>query len=154
MEFTVRCPGCSRPLPVAADRAPDAIRCGGCGSEVGLNVTEALREDRAVDACPVCGGGDFYIRKDFDPKMGLLVVVVGAIVSGIFYWFGMDLVAYGVLAGAVVVDLVIAFWLRDVTICYRCHAEFRGSYPRTAPAFDLHIADVLEHEYARKTGKR
>jgi hypothetical protein len=154
MEFTVRCPGCSRALPVAAERAPEAIRCGGCGREVALTVSEALREDRAVDLCPVCGGTDFYVRKDFDPKTGLLVVIAGALVSGVFYWFGMDMVAYGILAAAVLVDLVIAFWLGDVTICYRCHAEFRGRYPRTAPAFDLHTADVLEHEYARKIGKR
>jgi hypothetical protein len=154
MEFTVRCPGCARPLPVAADRALEAIRCGGCGREVELKVSDAVRADRAVDACPVCGGGDFYIRKDFDPKTGLLVVIVGAIISAVFYWFGKDVIAYGVLAGAVVVDLIIAFWLGDVTVCYRCHTEFRGSYPRSAPAFDLHIADVLEHDYARKTGKR
>ena len=32
-------------------------------------------------AAPVCGGGDFYLRKDFDPKVGLAVVITGATVS-------------------------------------------------------------------------
>ncbi len=106
-----------------------------------------------MDVCPVCEVADFYSRKDFDPKLGVAVVVIGVLVSAGFYGFGMDLVAYGVLAGVVLLDLVIYQWLGDVTVCYRCHAEFRGAYQRTASAFDLHIADELEHEYARRTGR-
>ena len=34
---------------------------------------ELLAYDREVDRCPVCDGGDFYLRKDFDPKLGLAV---------------------------------------------------------------------------------
>ena len=59
--------------------------CGGCGCNIPLVVSDALREDRAVDQCPVCSGGDFYIRKDFDPKIGLSVVIVGALISAAFY---------------------------------------------------------------------
>ena len=67
---------------------------------------------------------------------------------------GRDLVAYGILAGAVVIDLVIYERLKDVTVCYRCHTEFRGAYERTAPQFDLHVADVLEQEYERRIRRR
>lgn len=119
-----------------------------------LHVSDAVRDDQAVDACPLCLGSDFYLRKDFDPRLGLTVVIVGAIVSGIFYWFGLDFIAYGILAAAVLVDLVVYGRLGDVTVCYRCHAEFRGRYTRTAGAFDLHTADVLEPEWQRKIGKR
>jgi hypothetical protein len=102
----------------------------------------------------VCEGTDFYIRKDFDPKVGLTVVMIGALISAVFYWFGRDLVAYGILAGAVLVDLIVYGRLKDVTVCYRCHSEFRGAYRRTAAAFDLHTADVLELEYERRIGRR
>jgi hypothetical protein len=102
----------------------------------------------------VCGGNDFYTRKDFNPKIGLTVVVIGALVSAAFYWFGRDLVAYGILASAAFIDLIVYGRLNDVTVCYRCHSEFRGSYARTAPAFDLHTADVLELEYERRVGRR
>jgi hypothetical protein len=98
--------------------------------------------------------GDFYIRKDFDPKVGLTVVIVGGLISAGFYWFGEDLIAYGILAAAALIDLVVYGRLKDVTVCYRCHSEFRGAYRRTAPAFDLHTADVLEQEYERKIGRR
>jgi len=116
--------------------------------------SEAMRADRAVDACPVCRGADFYIRKDFDPKVGLAVVIVGALISAGFYWFGKDLIAYSILGGAALIDLVVYGRLKDVTVCYRCHTEFRGAYERRAPAFDLHTADVLEVEYQRRVGRR
>ena len=93
---------------------------------------------------------DFYIRKDFDPKLGLTVVIVGAAISAVFYWFEPDLIAYSILGGAALIDLVVYGRLKDLTVCYRCHTEFRGAYPRTAPAFDLHTADVLEQEYERQ----
>lgn len=149
MEITVKCPGCRSALPVAAKDRPSQIRCGRCGREIPLAFTDELATDHGVDRCPVCAGADFYSRKDFDPALGVLVVVIGAIISGIFYWYGLDLVAYGVLGSAVLIDFLVYRRLDEVTVCYRCHAECRGRYHRTAPAFDLHTADVLEHEYRR-----
>lgn len=154
MQLLARCAQCDAGLPVGGDEAPAAIKCGRCGREIRLIFSEAVRADRTVDQCPVCQGIDFYVRKDFDPKVGLTVVVIGALVSGVFYWFGRDLVAYSILAAAALVDLVVYGRLKDITVCYRCHAEFRGSYQRTAAAFDLHTADVLEQEYERKIGRR
>ena len=150
MQILARCPKCNAGLPVAAADAPAAIRCGRCGREIPLTLSSAIRGDLAVDSCPVCGGTDFYTRKDFDPTVGLTVVVIGAGISFVFYWLGWDLIAYGILAGAVIVDVIVYGRLKDLTVCYRCHAEFRGAYARTAPAFDLHTADVLEQEYRRR----
>jgi uncharacterized protein (DUF983 family) len=154
MNIIAKCPKCDAGLLVSAAEAPDAIRCGGCGRDLPLSFSNALREDRAVDRCPVCGGTDFYIRKDFDPKIGLTVVIIGALISAAFYWYGRDLIAYGILAVAALVDLVVYGRLKDLTVCYRCHSEFRGKYQRQAPAFDLHTADVLELEYERRIGRR
>ena len=154
MQVVAKCPQCDAGLPVQASEAPAAIKCGGCGREMPLAISEAVRTDQAVDRCPVCGGADFYIRKDFDPKVGLTVVILGALISASFYWFGRDLVAYSILAAAVFIDLIVYSRLRDLTVCYRCHSEFRGAYRRDAGAFDLHTADVLELEYERKIGRR
>jgi hypothetical protein len=119
-----------------------------------LAISDLVRQGGGVDRCPVCDGADFYTRKDFDPKIGLSVVIIGALISGGFYWFGRDLIAYAILATAALVDLIVYGRLADVTVCYRCHSEFRGSYPRRAPPFDLHTADVLEREYERRIGRR
>jgi len=154
LEIVAKCPKCDAGLPVHGGEAPSAIRCGRCGREIPLAFSDALRRDTAVDGCPVCGGTDFYVRKDFDPKLGLTVVIVGALISAGFYWFGRDLIAYGILGSAALIDLVVYGRLKDVTVCYRCHTEFRGAYERRAPAFDLHTADVLELEYERRIGRR
>jgi len=154
MEIVARCPKCDAGLPVSAADAPPAIKCGRCGREMPLSVSDDLRADRSVDRCPVCSGAEFYIRKDFDPKVGVTVVIIGALISASFYWFGRDLVAYSILGGAALIDLVVYGRLKDVTVCYRCHTEFRGAYTRSAGAFDLHTADVLEQEYERRIGRR
>ena len=154
MDILAKCPTCDAGLPVHAADAPAAIKCGGCGREIALTFTNDVRADRAVDRCPVCGGGDLYIRKDFDPKIGLTVVIIGALISAGFYWFGRDLIAYSILASAALIDLVVYGRLKDLTVCYRCHSEFRGAYSRSAGAFDLHTADVLEQEYERRIGRR
>jgi len=154
VHIIAKCPGCGAGLPVDAHDAPDAIRCGRCGRDIPLTFTAAVRDDRGVDRCPVCQGGDFYVRKDFAPKVGLAIIIIGASISAVFYWFGRDLMAYSTLGGATVVDFVIYGRLKDLTVCYRCHTELRGTYQRTAPAFDLHTADLLEQEYERRIGRR
>jgi hypothetical protein len=154
MQILAKCPACDAALPVNASETPPAIKCGRCGREITLTISDPVRTDTAVDRCPVCDGGDFYIRKDFDPTIGLTVVIIGALISAGFYWFGRDLIAYGILASAALIDLIVYGRLKDVTVCYRCHTEFRGAYQRRAPAFDLHTADVLELEYERRIGRR
>jgi hypothetical protein len=154
LQILVKCPECDAGLPVLADAAGAAIRCGRCGRDIPLAITGLVREDRGVDVCPVCAGRDFYGRKDFDPKVGLAVVIMGAAISAGFYWFGRDLIAYGLLGATALIDLVVYGRLKDITVCYRCHTEFRGAYPRAAGAFDLHTADVLEQEYERRIGRR
>ena len=154
MQILAKCPKCDAGLRVDARDAPGAITCGGCGRDISLSVSDALRAGRAVDRCPVCDGGDFYLRKDFDPKLGLAVVVTGALISAAFYWFGRDLIAYSILAAATLIDLAIYGRLKDLTVCYRCHTEFRGPFEHRATAFDLHTADVLEMEYERRIGRR
>ena len=154
MQVLAKCPKCDAGLPIDAADAPTAIRCGRCGCEIPLTISPDVRRDALVDACPVCLGGDFYMRKDFDPKVGLAIIIIGAGVSAVFYWFGRDLIAYGLLGVAVLVDLAVYGRLQDLTVCYRCHTEFRGRYRRTASPFDLHTADVLEQEYERRIGRR
>ena len=154
MNLTFICPECASRLPIAAAEAPTAVLCGACDRAISLAVSDKVRAGDELDVCPVCEGGDFYVRKDFDPKLGLAVIITGALVSAGFYWFGMDLVAYGVLGGAALLDLVVYGRLRDLSVCYRCHTEFRGDYRRTGDVFDLHTADELELEWARRLGER
>jgi hypothetical protein len=117
---------------------------------VGLEWSASLLEDREVDACPVCSGRDFYVRKDLNRQAGLAAVVVVGLVSAACLWSGREGLAYGVLGAFALLDLAIYPLLGQVTVCYRCQAEFRGAYRRTAPPFDLHAAEELEREYGRR----
>jgi hypothetical protein len=154
MDVLAKCPQCDAGLPLHATSAPALITCGNCGKEMPIAMSEALRADTGVDVCPVCAGGDFYRRKDFNPKVGVTIVAIGASISAVFYWFKRDFIAYSILGFATLIDLFIYGRLKDITVCYRCHSEFRGAYTRTAPGFDLHTADVLEMEYERRIGRR
>ena len=98
---------------------------------------------------------DFYTRKDFDPKLGLTVIVVGAALSAVAYWFGRDLIAYGVLAGAALVDLMVYGRLKEVTVCYRCQSVHRGFPPHPAHGgFDLDTSEWAERQFTMDMEKR
>ena len=150
MNVKVRCPACGGTQQVGAAQAPSKIACRRCGRTIPLALTVSVREDREVDACPVCEGRDLYVRKDLNRSLGLTAVVIVGLVSAGFLWSGRDLAAYVVLGAFALVDFVIYQLLKDVTVCYRCQSEFRGSYRRTAPPFDLHTAERLELEYSRR----
>jgi hypothetical protein len=154
MQIVVKCPKCDASLPLDVQEQPAAIKCGRCNTTIPIDLSDAIRGDLEVDRCPVCSGSDFYRRKDFDPKVGVTVVVIGAAISAGFYWFDRDLIAYGILAGVALIDLAVYGRLKDLTVCYRCHSEFRGSYTQTAGGFDLHTADELEPEYEKRIGRR
>jgi hypothetical protein len=154
MTIIAKCPRCDAGLPINAADPEALIKCGRCGSDVRLDISDEVRRDSSIDRCPVCSGTDFYIRKDFNPRVGLTVVIIGGLISAGFYWFEQDLIAYSILGAAALIDLFVYGRLKDVTVCYRCHSEFRGGYRRTAGAFDLHTADVLEQEYERRIGRR
>ena len=149
MKVRLRCPACGGTQQVGAAQTLSKTACRRCGQTIPLALTGSVREDREVDACPVCEGRDLYVRKDLNRNLGLTAVVIVGLVSAGFLWSGRDLVAYGVLGAFALVDFAIYQLLKDVTVCYRCQAEFRGSYRRTAPPFDLHTAEQMELEYAR-----
>ncbi len=154
MRVTLKCPDCGSALPFDAGNAPDAATCGRCGSIIPLTLSNGVRNDQTVDLCPLCSGSDFYVRRDFDPKRGLTVVIIAILISAGFYWYGLDLMAYAVLGLFALIDLLVYRRLKDLTVCYRCHTLFRGSHTPDAPIFDLATADELELEWARELEKR
>ena len=96
-------------------------------------------------ACPACGGRQLYVQRDFNQKAGLAVVIVGAALAP-FTPF------YSSLIVAALVDAALYAMLPEITVCYRCHAHFRGFARNPAhEAFDLHLAEQYEtHERSRR----
>lgn len=114
---TIECPRCRTPHPIA--------------------ISDQVKRNCVVDRCAVCGGEDLFIRKDFPQRLGFAIVVVFGIAAIYAFTFSV-LVAWTILASAVVLDLLIYFLIGTVTTCYRCRAEYRGCRPNVAhEGFDL-----------------
>jgi ribosomal protein S27AE len=124
--------------------------CGKCGQTEPAR-PETLGADGNIKACPVCGCPDLYRQRDFNRKIGIGIIVVGAVISigaGVLIspWL-----TYILLTAFALVDFLIYRRVPECVVCYHCQAIFRG-YPGTAEVetFDLNISDkYLEIERQR-----
>ncbi|NOT02509.1 MAG: hypothetical protein HOP29_18030 [Phycisphaerales bacterium] len=140
MQIRYHCPhdGCVAIIEYAPlEDAGDSITCPRCRHTQPLKLTESIRCGHSVDRCTVCGGTELFIRKDFPQRVGLAVVVVAGLAS-VYFLRTNFMLAYAILAAAVLVDLAFYLVIGKVTTCYACRAEYRGG--RLNPAhegFDL-----------------
>ena len=100
------------------------MTCPRCHSEIPIHVSDSVRKDGHVDHCAVCEGRELFIRKVFPQRLGIAIVVVFGAVA-IYYFRISVVIAWSVLAAAVLLDVVIYLFLPKVTTCYRCRAEYR-----------------------------
>lgn len=151
--ITARCPspGCGERLNVVFNY-PDLPRfqCAHCAQEPPGAASRPWLDGKQVIECPLCGGREMFIRKDFPQKLGLAIVVVAAIISTILI-YRHTLAALAVLASVVVIDALIYLFVGRVTVCYRCRTELRGFAPNPAHEwFDLATAE----KYPRRIESR
>jgi hypothetical protein len=95
-----------------------------------------------VDACSRCGTTAFYVQKDFDQRIGCLVLGVSAAIAlGVSWRFG-GIWFVPVLLAVAAVDFVLARRVKPVVICYRCDTEYRD-VPDVSlvRAWDPHVAE-------------
>jgi len=113
-------------------------RCRACSAETPLPLPPELRESGVVETCPACGSALLYVQRDFNQKAGLAVVAVGAVLAPFTPY-------YSSLMVAALVDALLYALLPEITVCYRCHAHFRGfaRNPRHQ-SFDLHVAEQYD----------
>lgn len=134
-EIAYACPSCGREATSGLDGLG---ACAHCGAARRLDLPDALRASRVVDSCPACGNGLLYVQRDFNQKVGLGIVVIGAVLAPLTPFYSSLFVAAAIDAGLYAL-------LPDVTVCYRCHAHLRGfaRNPRHH-AFDLHLAEQYD----------
>lgn len=100
------------------------MQCPRCGKVHAMHLTPSIRESQLVDQCAVCECRELFIRKDFPQRVGLAVVIVFGL-AAIYYFTVNVLIGWGILAAAVVIDLLIYAFIGRVTTCYACRAEYR-----------------------------
>jgi hypothetical protein len=97
-----------------------------------------LEERNYVRNCVACGHDTLYTQKDFNRNLGVGIVVVGSLIA--LYFFSRAEPIYAMLALFVSagVDFLIYSLVKEVTVCYSCHAIYRGfaKNPEHGP-FDL-----------------
>jgi hypothetical protein len=150
MELTTQCPDCGAVNHVPQIETAEAETCRHCGAAHDLHPESV--EDGQLRACPRCATPELYIQKDFPQGLGLFIVIVGFVISTVFWYLEMPLLTYTVLLASALVDMFLYYRVPDVTICYRCLSQIRG--PGSSPGasvlpFDLAIGERYRQERIR-----
>ena len=138
------CPHCRRELEFD-DLSHHESPCPLCGQAIQLRISEAMRQRNQVDQCAVCDCPQVYVQKDFNRTLGVSIFIGGAILSLVLYGFNHVWAAFGVLLGCALADGLLYKVLPDVTICYKCHSQYRqvATNP-TNQAFELGLAEKYD----------
>ncbi len=134
------CPDCLTWREHAAADAGD-FACAKCGKTYTARFDGVLSSE-GVEQCAFCRDHAFFLQKDFDQRLGCLVMGV-ALAAALFIGWKFGWIWFTpVLLATVVVDWIVAAKIRPVTICYRCDAEYRDMpvHPRHR-GHDPHVAE-------------
>lgn len=125
----------------------DRIRCRACGLETKIAAVESLNAGRPLAACSLCDCPKLFTQKDFNRNVGLLLVTITAILSGVVLMITHStLWAMGVLMIATIGDAFVYRLLPMVTVCYRCDAVHRRFPPNPShDGFDIHTAEEFAY---------
>jgi len=139
--ITHRCPkaDCRHRIRTPIERSGRfETTCPACGQVVILNVDADLLTQRVVRRCALCPGREFFIRKDFPQKLGLIFVILAGLIASVFYYEENVPATFATLGAMVLIDAAIYLLVGRVTVCYRCRAEYRRvAYNADHQGFDL-----------------
>ncbi len=119
-EIEWRCPACLRPGQQEIQGRP-GLHCPHCGHRREYT-PGTLRADGTVtdplERCICCGYDRLFAQKDFNRKIGVAVVLVGAVLSP--WTYGLSLLA------CMALDYGLYHFVPEITVCYGCDAIHRG----------------------------
>ena len=106
--------------------------------------------DDVPRVCLVCGNEDLWRQKDFSQRLGVSIVVLGAVLSSIAWSQHMPLTSLGILMLFALADLALFVVLPDVLVCYRCRSRHRGVGSAAGhEGFDHELAERYRQEQMR-----
>jgi len=135
------CPGRLR-LPGNAD-----WQCPQCDHLLNL----PAEVDPGLATCPLCGGHELYKKKDFPHKLGMAILLAAAVASSLTTLYYDWWLTWGILIGSAAFDGILYLLVKDVIVCYRCHAHIRG-VPAQAhhQPFELTVHERYRQEKLRR----
>src|SRR5262245_60901970 len=145
MNVTFRCPHCDTTGRSDFDSDAREIACPGCQAKWPIPSGWTSAEGK-LSQCLICPSTELFVRKDFSQPLGVAIVVVGIVISSVFWAYHMPYWTYGVLFVTALIDVVLYLLVGNVLQCYRCQAQYRG-----VPGLESHGGFDLEtHEKHRQ----
>ena len=103
-----------------------------------------------LESCLVCPSGELFVRKNFSPRLGLLIVAVGITAATVTWALRWPYATYGILAVSALLDLLLYQFVGNLLQCYKCRSEYRGLEGlETYNAFSLETHERFRQEAAR-----
>lgn len=136
-----RCPECERPGLQELEET-SVLDCTHCDN-VQTYDAAALTDDGTVaeplEACVVCGYERLFAQKDFNRKIGLIIVIIGAALSP--WTYGLSLLVF------MGFDYALYRFVPEITVCYGCDAIHRNfEHNPLHKAHDPLLADRYKRE--------
>jgi len=104
-----------------------------------------MRRDHVVDRCVICDCSKVYVQKDFNRTLGAAIFGAGAVLFLLCAWKNRLVEGTLVWAAFVIADGLLYKFLPDVTICYKCHTQYRGVTPNPDNhPFELGLAEKYD----------
>lgn len=120
-----KCRACEAEAEVSPSRT-DRVRCPNCQAEINMAIDDSILERNVVTKCVSCGHDALYLQRDFNRQVGMAIVGLGIVISTYLFARGRPLYAMSALAVTALVDFLAYSLVGEVTVCYSCHAIYRG----------------------------
>ena len=107
------CDSCKKFSQVSVHKNQPIV-CPQCSKEWG----KFEEIEKIFDRCPVCGGRQFYLQKDFNQALGCFIMLIGIVL--VPWTYGLSLPVFALF------DWIFYKRVPTMVICYKCLSEFRG----------------------------
>ena len=154
MRITYRCHQCDATCVESNVTAQTRqLTCRSCGQTVRL--PEGAWDEGRLQRCLVCPCRELFVRKDFNQRLGVGIIVLGFALSTVAWALRRPLWTYGILFATAAIDMVLYFLVGNLVQCYRCHAEYRDlDQLESYQPFDLETHERFRQEAARVAAAR
>jgi hypothetical protein len=140
MRVRYYCPDCLTAKEHTASDA-GAFTCEKCGRAYEARLDWVVNPE-GVERCAFCDNHAFFLQKDFDQRLGCLIMGISLAAALFVGWRAGWIWFTPVLLVSVVIDWIVASRIKPVTICYRCDAEYRDVAPNPRhKGYDPHVAE-------------
>ena len=102
-----------------------------------------------IRRCWVCDNDEFYIQKDFNRDLGLMIVLSSAMIVLLVMILIGHIEGIICLLGIAIVDWVVYHWLANCTVCYLCQSIYRG-FPGSAEHQGFYLGNEEKYKKRRQ----